>query len=371
VIQPTTVSRRSFGRLAAGAVAAAALPWKGLEAGPAADGRPIRLSSNENPFGPAPAALEAIRNAFADAGRYPDDPAEELRVSVARMHGVGEGQVILGAGSGEILKWAAATFTGPGRMLVEAEPTFEALSRHTGLAGGDVTRVPLTPRFEHDLPRMLDAARRADLVYVCNPNNPTATITPAASLREFVAAVPAQTPILVDEAYHHYVTSPDYGTMMDLVPRHSNLIVARTFSKIFGMAGLRCGYAVSGEETIRKMAAHQGWDSVSALTLAAARASLGDERHVAAHRDRNLGTRSFVRTEVERFGRAVLPSEANFVMIDMGREVTPVIAALRDRGIHVGRRFPAMPRHLRVTIGTPEEMKRFVQEFARVVRSDG
>jgi len=370
---PTSLSRRSFGRLAAGVVAATALPWKGLEAGPAGGGggRPIRLSNNENPFGPAPAALEAIRTAFADAARYPDDPAGELLASIARMHGVPPEQVLLGAGSGEILKWAAVTFTGPGRMLVEAEPTFEALSRHTRLAGGEVTRVPLNPRFEHDLPRMLDAARRADLVYICNPNNPTATITPATSLREFVAAVPAQTRILVDEAYHHYVTSPDYGTLMDLVPRHPNLIVARTFSKIFGMAGLRCGYCVSSQETIRKMAAHQGWDSVSALTVAAARASLGEEGHVAEHRARNLSTRSFVRTEVERLGPAVLPSEANFVMIDMGRDVMPVIAALGDRGIQVGRRFAAMPQHLRVTIGTPEEMKSFVQEFARAVRSDG
>ena len=371
MIPTATLSRRSFARLAAGVAAATALPWNGLHAAPAAGGLPIRLSSNENPFGPAPAALEAIRLACADAARYPDEATEELLASVARLHGVREEQVLVGAGSGEILKWAAATFAGPGKMLVEPEPTFEALSRHTRLAGGQVTRVPLTPRFEHDLPRMLDAARRADLVYVCNPNNPTATITPAASLREFVAAVPAQTLILVDEAYHHYVTSPDYGTLMDLVPRHPNLIVARTFSKIFGMAGLRCGYCVSSEETIRKMAAHQGWDSLSVLTLAAARASLGDELHVARHRDRNLGTRSFVRTEVERLGTAVLPSEANFVMIDMGRDVTPTIASLRDRGIEVGRRFSALPQHLRVTIGTPEEMKRFVEEFARVVRSDG
>jgi len=368
---PTALSRRSFGRLAAGVVAATALPWKGFAADPPTGDRPVRLSNNENPFGPAPAALEAIRTAFANAGRYPDDPAAELLAALARMHGVPEEQVLLGAGSGEILKWAAVTFTGPGRLLVEAEPTFEALGRHTRLAGGEVTRVPLNARFEHDLPRMLDAARRADLVYVCNPNNPTASITPAAALREFVAAVPAQTRILVDEAYHHYVTSPDYGTLMDLVPRHPNLIVARTFSKIYGMAGLRCGYCIASADTIRKMAAHQGWDSVSTLTVAAARASLGDERHVAEHRDRNLRTRSFVRTEVERLGRAVVPSEANFVMIDMGRDVTPIIASLADRGIQVGRRFAAMPQHLRVTIGTPEEMNRFVPEFARVVRSDG
>ncbi len=370
MIPPATLSRRSFARLAAGVVAATAVPWKDVEARPAASGRPILLNSNENPFGPAPAALEAIRRALPDAARYPEN-TDELLASVARLHGVVAEQVLVGAGSGEILKWAAATFTGPGKTLVEAEPTFELLSRHARLAGGDVTRVPLTDRFEHDLPRMLDAARGAALVYVCNPNNPTATITPTPLLREFVAAVPAQTVILVDEAYHHYATSPEYGTLMDLVPRHPNLIVARTFSKIFGMAGLRCGYCVSSEGTIRQMAAHQGWDSVSTLTLAAARASLGDERHVARQRDRNLATRSFVRAEVERLGRTVLPSEANFVMIDMGRDVKPIIESLRERGVDVGRRFPAMPRHLRVTIGTPDEMKRFLREFALVVRSDG
>lgn len=369
MIPPTTLSRRSFARLAAGAVTAAAVPWKAAEARPAASGQRVLLSSNENPFGPSPAALDAIRRAFPDAARYPEN-TDELLASIARRHGVGVEQVLVGAGSGEILKWAAATFTGPGKTMVEAEPTFELLSRHTRLAGGDVTRVPLNDRFEHDLPRMLDAARRAALVYVCNPNNPTATITPAASLREFVAAVPVETLVLVDEAYHHYATSPDYATLMDLVPRHPNLIVARTFSKIFGMAGLRCGYCVSSAGTIKQMAAHQGWDSVSTLTLAAARASLGDERHVARHRERNRTTRAFVRAEVERLGRTVLPSEANFVMIDIGRDVKPIIEALRDRGVDVGRRFPAMPRHLRVTIGTPDEMKRFLREFAVVARSD-
>jgi histidinol-phosphate aminotransferase len=368
VSQPPTFSRRSFGRLAAGAAAAAALPWKGVAAAPAVAGH-IRLNSNENPFGPSPAALDAIRAAFGEAGRYPDDLAEDLRDQVGRLHGVESSQVLLGAGSGEILKWSAATFAGPGRVLVEAEPTFEALSRHTRLAGGEVVRVPLNDRYEHDLPRMTEAARRADLVYLCNPNNPTATLTPTAGLREFVAAVPARTVVLVDEAYHHYVTRPEYASLMDLVAAHPNLVVARTFSKIFGMAGLRCGYAVSSAETIGRLAAHQGWDSLSALTAAAAKASLGDERHVRDHRARNVATRAFVRAEVESLGRTVLPSEANFVMIDMSRDVAPVIAALRDRGVLPGRRFAAMPNHLRVTIGTRDEMAAFLTAFRSVIRA--
>ena len=181
-----------------------------------------------------------------------------------------------------------------------------------------------------------------------------------------MAAAPARTVILADEAYHHYASSPAYASLTDLVSAHPNLVVTRTFSKIFGMAGLRCGYAVSSDATIRRMTAHQGWSSVSALTAAAALASLSDTRHVAEHRERNRATRETVRKDVERLGLTVLPSEANFVMIEMGREVGPVIGALRDRGVLVGRRFPALPNHLRVTIGAPEEMRRFVAAFRQV-----
>ena len=360
------LSRRSFARLAAGAAAATALPFRGLGA-PAEIAGPIRLNANENPFGPSPAALDAIRAALSESSRYPWDLAARLRGAIAELHAVSPGQVIVGAGSGEILMWAATTLTGPGRVLVEAEPTFEDLSRHVREAGGDVVRVPLNARFEHDLPRMLEAARRADLVYLCNPNNPTATVTPAGALRDFVAAVPPRTVILVDEAYHHYASGPGYASLMDRVPAHPNLVVMRTFSKIFGMAGLRCGYAVAGDGIIRRMAAHQGWSSVSALTCAAALASLSDARHVAEHRERNRATRETVRAGVERLGFTVLPSEANFVMIAMGREVGPAIGALRDRGVRVGRRFPALPQHLRVTIGAPDEMKRFLAAFSQVV----
>jgi histidinol-phosphate aminotransferase len=359
------LSRRSFARLALGATAAAALPLRGHALQPTAG--PVRLNANENPYGPSEAALDAIRGALGEAARYPDDLDERLRGAIAHSHGVSAGQVVVGAGSGEILKWAAATFTGPGRALVEAEPTFEDLSRHARVAGAEVVRVPLNARYEHDLPRMLDVARRADLVYLCSPNNPTATVTPAAALREFVAAVPTRTMILADEAYHHYATGAAYASLVDSVAAHPNLVVTRTFSKIYGMAGMRCGYAIAGEEAGRRLSAHQGWSSVCALTSAAALASLADAGHVARHRERNQATRAFVQAEVEKAGFRVLPSEANFVMIELGREVGPVLAALRERGVLAGRRFPALPRNLRVTIGREEEMRRFVEAFLSVV----
>jgi histidinol-phosphate aminotransferase len=364
-----TMSRRTFGRLLGTASAAAALPvpaWADATRPAVATG-PVRLNYNENPFGPSPSALEAAQGAFGLAGRYPDERADELIADIARHHRVSPRQVVLGAGSGEILKWAAVTFTGPGRALVQADPTFEDLGGHTRTAGGEVIAVPLDARHAHDLARMREVAEGAGLVYVCNPNNPTATITPDALLRPFLQGLPAALPVLVDEAYHHYVTSREYATVMDLVARRPSLIVARTFSKIHGMAGMRCGYGISGEETIARLAAHQGWSSVSALTAAAARASLADEKRVAEHRELNLRTRGRVQQAAEKLGYTLLPSEANFVMIDLGRDVAPVIAALEDEGVKVGRRFPARPRHLRVTIGRPDEMERFLAAFRTVM----
>jgi histidinol-phosphate aminotransferase len=209
---------------------------------------------------------------------------------------------------------------------------------------------------------MLEAARGAGLIYICNPNNPTATITPNRLLRAFIAAVSPETFILVDEAYHHYVTSPEYATLIDLARSRPNVVVLRTFSKIYGMAGMRCGYCVAQEGTIRTMRERQLAYNVSVLTLVAARASLADQRHVAEQRALNLQTKSWLRSELR--GVTILPSETNFVMIDTGHEVAPLIRRLRERGMFVGRVFPALPKHLRVTIGKPEEMRAFVAAFA-------
>jgi histidinol-phosphate aminotransferase len=203
------------------------------------------------------------------------------------------------------------------------------------------------------------------LVYVCNPNNPTGSITRKGALRAFVPASKAL--VLVDEAYHHYAGSADYESVIPLIASHPNLIVARTFSKIYGMAGVRLGYAIAHPDVIKKLAAQAAWDSVNVFALAAARASLRDAGWVATGQKRNAATRDHVVSTLSRLGYAVIPSQTNFVMFDTGREVKPVIAALHDRGIDVGRLFPALPRHLRVTIGTPEQMKRFLQAFAAVI----
>jgi histidinol-phosphate aminotransferase len=327
----------------------------------------IRLSSNENPYGPSPAAFEAMRAAFDIAWRYPDEGVDALAADVAGHHHIAAASVLLGDGSSEILKVCAAAFTGPGRPAITAEPTFEALARYARSGGAEVVQVPLTPEHRHDLPAMLAAAGSNGLIYVCNPNNPTATITPKDRVRAFVAALPPGVTALVDEAYFHYAEDPDYESVIPLVAEHPNLVVTRTFSKIYGMAGLRCGYAVARPETIEKMRAQQAWDSLNAMALAAARAGLADPGYVAESRRRTLRAKAWVISELQRMGYRVLPSATNFLMTDLRRPVSPVIEALRQRNVEVGRLFPALPTHLRVTIGTMDQMKSFAGALAQIL----
>jgi histidinol-phosphate aminotransferase len=331
----------------------------------------VRLSSNENPYGPSPAAFDAMRGAFDLAWRYPDEHAEALVEDLARLHGVEATQVLLGAGSSEILVLAAVAFTAPGRPAVAAEPTFEALPHHARSHGAEALAVPLTADFRHDLPRMLAAAPDPGLLYVCNPNNPTATITPKAELRALLGKAPERTLVVVDEAYFHFADSDDFESVIPLLAAHPNLVVTRTFSKIYGMAGLRCGYAVAQPAVIARLRQHQAFDSVNVLALAAARASLHDAGQVSRGQRLNREAKAAVCAELDRLGFAYIPSATNFMMIDLRRPVAPVIQALRQRNVEVGRVFPALPHHLRVTIGTAEQMQAFLAAFGQVMAARG
>ena len=383
-----TLSRRSFSTLIAASAAYAAVgqrnvkgSWRrfGSEVSPV--GNVVRLSSNENPYGPSAAALKAMTDGFSLAWRYPDEHADLLVEELARINSVPLEQVLLGDGSGEILKLAAAAFTNNDKKIVVANPTFEAIGRHASVARAEVVKVDLTSDYRHDVQKMLAAANgaasssaatdgagnSAGLVYICNPNNPTASITPKNELAEFLAKVSPATAVLVDEAYHHYVESSDYESVIPLVKQYPNLIVARTFSKIYGMAGLRCGYCVTQRANIERMRAHQTWDSVNIMALVAALASLKDGEQVSRGRKLNSEVKKNVCAELDSLGYRYIPSHANFMMIDLRREVRPVISALRTRGVEVGRLFPALPNFLRVTIGTAAEMKAFVSAFKEVM----
>ena len=323
----------------------------------------VRLNSNENPYGPSPAAVEAMRDAFSLVWRYPDEHADALLEELAKLHGVGIDHILLGNGSGDILKLAASAFTGPGRSAVVADPTFEAIGRHAQANQAEVVRVPLTADHRHDLTKMLTAASGPGLFYVCNPNNPTASLTPKGEVRAFLAKAPREALVLVDEAYFHYADSREYESAVPLVREHPNLVAVRTFSKIYGMAGLRCGYAVAQPATLERLRVHQPWDNLNIMALAAAKAGLKDVDHVERSRRLNRETKGFVCAELEAMGYRFIPSETNFLMIDLNREAGPVVEALRQRKVHVGRRFPALPNFLRVTIGTRPEMQAFLAAF--------
>lgn len=376
------ISRRQFAQLLGAGAAATAFSrayakQKTTAPASAPTGQTVvRLSSNENPYGPSSQALKAMTDSFPLANRYPDEHADGLTDALAKINGVSPDQILVGDGSGEILKLCAAAFTGPATKdaaagsrqgpLVVADPTFEAILNHAHVAGAEVVKVPLTPSFAHDLPKML-AAAQGGLIYLCNPNNPTASITPKGQVRDFIAKTPRQTMILVDEAYFHYADSPDYEGVIPLIKDYPNLMVARTFSKVYGMAGLRCGYCVGQKETIDRMRPHQPWDSVSIMAIAAATANLNDPDQVANGRRLNSEAKAFTLSELEKMGYKTIASQANFIMTDVKRSVKPLIEALKQRNVQIGRLFPALPNHMRITIGKTSEMEAFLSAFREVM----
>jgi histidinol-phosphate aminotransferase len=365
------ISRRKFAQLMGVGTAAAlvrpAFSFAKQAEHISATGNVVRLSANENPYGPSPKGFKAITDSFDLACRYPDEHNNVLIDKLAKLNGVNHDDILLGDGSGEILKLCAETFTGKEHgPLVVAVPTFEAILINASANGADVLKVPLTSSFAHDLPKML-AAAKGGLIYVCNPNNPTASITPKDELRDFIAKTPRETMILVDEAYFHYADSPEYETTIPLVKDHPNLIVSRTFSKIYGMAGLRCGYCVAQKGTLEQLRAHQMWDSVNIMALVAASASLDDPDQVPNGQRLNSESKAFTIGELDNMSYKTIPSQANFIMFDCKRPVMPLIQALKQRNVQVGRLFPPVPNYMRVTIGKKPEMESFLSAFREVM----
>jgi histidinol-phosphate aminotransferase len=368
-----SVSRRRFTGALGAAVGSTVvgLPLPRAAAASLSRGEPsdlVQLNSNENPYGPSDAALAALTRAQAVASRYPDASEDELVLAVARRHEVAPERIVLGCGSSDVLRMADSAFLGPGRTVVAAEPTFEAVLGYARVTKAEAVKVPLTAEFRHDLDAMARACdARTGLVYVCNPNNPTGTVVRGHELEAFLGRVPATAVVVVDEAYHHFVEDPGYRSATGMIGRFPNVVVARTFSKIYGLAGLRLGYAVASEANAKALRDNASWSNANAAVLAAGLASLQDEGLVPRQRELFIGARRRLCTELERDGRRYIPSEANFVMIDVGADVKPLIDAFRAKRILVGRRFPAMPNWLRVSIGKPDEMTAFLTALREIV----
>jgi histidinol-phosphate aminotransferase len=373
----TGMSRRSFLRLVGGTAATVGMggslsfpPY--AQAGSdahAADAPLTILAYNENPFGIFPAAREAILAVAESGNRYPKQTADGLREEIAHSLGVDGDMLVLGSGSIEPLKIATELFCTPGHGPVVAEPTFEAVVMYAGLSNSAAIKVPLNTEHRLDLDRMLAASKGAGLIYVCNPNNPTAAIVDKDLLRAFLDRVSTDLPVLVDEAYYEWVDNPRYESCVRYVKEGRNVIVLRTFSKVYGLAGLRIGYAVAGKATARRMEPHLLANSLNTAGIAAARASLADQPRVREVRARNARIRTAFAGWLEQRRLRWIPSDANFVMIDIGRPVPPVIDALKQRGFLVGRLFPSMPNHLRVSLGTEEQMAQFEPALEAVLQT--
>jgi histidinol-phosphate aminotransferase len=368
------LSRRSFFKTAgmgAAVAATASLPtgllsWAEPQRKPQPDG-PILLNSNENAYGPFPSVL-ALKNPFQDANRYPDRGYDQLIEHIAAMHKVKSDQVTLGCGSTEILKLAASAFTGPGKKLVMATPTFEAIGFYAQAAKTEVVKVPLASSYAHQLTQMAQAVGKdGGLIYICNPNNPTASLTPRRSLENFIRDLPPNTYVLMDEAYHDFVpVSADYISFLQTPVNDERVIVARTFSKIYGMAGLRLGYAVTSAGNSKAMAVHKLEDSTNILALRSALISLdNDDEHQIAVQRNAFDRDEFMRQATTR-KLPVIPSWTNFVMFNAQRPVRTVIDYFKQNNIRIGRPFPPMDTFVRISLGKPEEMKAFWQVWDKM-----
>lgn len=359
------LSRRDFSRTLSQSfaflLAAPRIPMLAESQGKTSPDGMIHLNFNENPYGPSPKSLEALASCGAVASRYPFARYEALIDSLAHKHAVKPENIMLGCGSTEVLRVVDAVFLGPGKNVVAAEPTFEAILDYAKVMQGHAVKIPLTSDYRHDLPRMADACTsQTGVVYVCNPNNPTGTIVTRDELQSFIARVMPQTLILVDEAYFDFVEDPRYSTAIEWIESHPNVVIARTFSKIYGLAGMRLGYAVGAKETIARMKQQALQDDVNAAVLEAGLAGLSDAEGIGDCRSRINGTRRWLTEELAKDGRNFIPTQANFLMIDMGGDVQPFIEKFKARNILVGRRFPATPDFLRVTIGTQAETEKFL-----------
>ena len=377
------VSRRSFlGAISPGTAAysPAIVAARGREAftaggaAPAARSDAILLDSNENPLGPGRAAMEALTRAFVDAGRYPTNARPsmgDLREAMARRNSVKPENVSMGSGSWELLRIAVRLYTSSSRPLVTAAPTFEMPEKMADQLGIGVRRVPVDKDGRIDLDGMAQAARWAGLVFLCNPNNPTSTVHSSRAVADFIARVGQESPetaILVDEAYHDYVTDPGYATAVPIALERPNVIVARTLSKAYGMAGMRVGYAIGQKHTIDNFNRWGITFNQNSLAVAAAIATLDDVAHIEAERARNTEARAFTTRIFKDMGFRVMDSQANFVFVDIGRPAKGFKEDCARRGIMVGREFPPLQKtHARVSIGTIDEMQRAGVVIAEVL----
>jgi histidinol-phosphate aminotransferase len=324
----------------------------------------VRINANENPMGPCPEAARAIVKVVSQGGRYLYNETYEFIAAMAEVDGVSKDHVMPFPGSSDPLHRAVLAFTGPGRSYVVAEPGYEAGTRAAEFVGAKTIKVPLRKDYAHDVHAMAQADPNAGLIYVCNPNNPTGSLTSKEDIEYLVANKPKDSIILLDEAYIHLSHTAE--PLSALVAADKDVIILRTFSKLYGMAGLRAGAALGRPDLLAKLKGY-GAGALPVTGMVGATASL-KVKDLVPHRRKIIGEiRGETAEWLDKKGFAVLPSEANMLMLDCHRPGREVFQALIKEKVAIGRTWPSMPNHVRITIGTREEMAKFRAAFGRVM----
>jgi histidinol-phosphate aminotransferase len=359
-----SLTRRTLlASLGTGIVGAVVKPSTGETRGA---GAPVRLHRNENPYGPSSQVLAAMRRATTrGASRFPDAASDALRSAIAAHHGVRTDQIVSGCGSTDVLRTAAAAVVGSRRKIVTASPTFDWLGSFPERLGAEVVAVPLAKDYSHDLTAMLARSDVATaMVYICNPNNPTGTLTRRQDLEAFLRKLPATVHVVIDEAYHHYVEpSADYASFIDRPVADPRVIVTRSFSKIHGLAGLRVGYAVAAAATARRLRAYQLPENVNVVAAKAAIAALEDDNHVVGSLVRNNDDRQEFFNQANARMLRVIDSRANFALLNTNRSATDVVEHLKKHNVLVPAPFTGFDKYIRVSLGTADDMRAFWQAW--------
>jgi histidinol-phosphate aminotransferase len=367
-----SLSRRTFFRMAAAASAAAAVPIltepqlaRAQRAGLTHDYGPdsVRIDANENPLGPCSGACAVMASMLPEGGRYDFELSEKLVALFAEQQNLKPENVLLYAGSSEPLHYSVLAFTSPERSLVIADPSYEAPLYAAQANHAKIIKVPLAADFSHDVRAMIAADPNAGVFYICNPNNPTGTVTSRADIEYALATKPNGSILLIDEAYIHFT---DATPTFDLVRAGKDIIVLRTFSKVYGMAGLRCGFAIGRPDLLAKIQTY-GMNFMPILAVAAATSSLETPDLVAQRRKINTDNRTRVFEWLTANSYKFVPSETNCFMLDTGRPGKEVIAAMAQRNVFIGRVWPVWPTYVRITVGTHTDMDRFQSAFKEVM----
>jgi len=338
-------------------------------AGPADDWDSFaHLSSNENCWGPPDSVMKAMNNAWKYSNRY-GYPDGNLTAEIAKHHGVKSENVLLTAGSGEALDVIGTTYLQGGKKVLGVEPSYSSVYQHATSIKTSAIKLPLTKDYRQDMQMFIKTAnaraKEIGLVYLCNPNNPTGVIVTKDEVKELLDGLPKGMPVLIDEAYHHFVDDPKYATSVPYVIEGRPVIICRTFSKIAALAGMRLGYAVAPANMIAEMRPYS-MGSINALVKWGGVTSLKDTAAQADVKKKVIDLRKKTTGELESYGYECLPSETNFFMVAIGREIQPVIQEFAAKKVAVGRPFPPMTKHMRVSIGTADEMDRFMKAFKEI-----